>query len=55
MNMLKQVRKALGDIDIAQRDGDLKKVSFIAAYLSDMVARGKPWSDYRPMIEEEFG
>ena len=55
MNQMKQVRKALGDIDIAQRAGDIYKVNYIAYCLRDMVAKGnQPWSNYRPMIAEEF-
>jgi hypothetical protein len=53
MNMLRQVRRALGDIDCAR--GDPMKVYYLAHCLRDMVARGdRSWSEYRPMVAEEF-
>ena len=55
VNVMKQVRRALGDIQIAQQAGNLWKVNYIAFCLRDMVARGnRSWSEYRPMIQEEF-
>lgn len=55
MNMMKQVRKALGDIDVASQQGDVMKVYYITHCLRQMVATGKhSWSTYREMIKEEF-
>ena len=55
MNMMKQVRKALGDIEIASQQGDVMKVYYITHCLREMVATGRhSWSTYRVMIAEEF-
>lgn len=55
MDMLHQVRKALGDIAVAQQAGDVMKVYYLAWALRDMVSRGnRSWSQYRVMVDEEF-
>lgn len=55
MNMMRQVRKALGDITVAQQQGDVMKVYYLAWCLRDMVSRGdRSWSAYRVMVDEEF-
>jgi hypothetical protein len=55
MDMLHQVRKALGDISVAQQQEDVMKVYYLAWALRDMVSRGnRSWSTYRFMVNEEF-
>lgn len=53
--LLRQVRRALGDVLEAQKTGDVMKVYYITHCIQDMVNRGnRSWSEYRPMIDEEF-
>lgn len=55
MDMLHQVRKALGDIAVAQQQQDVMKVYYLAWALRDMVSRGnRSWFQYRIMVDEEF-
>jgi hypothetical protein len=55
VNLLKQVRHALGDVREAQKTGDVMRIYYITWCMQDMVNRGnRSWSQYRPMIDEEF-
>ena len=60
MNLAKQINKAKADIDAATNSGNREKADYIRGLAADMIAKSQaglpePWSNFRPMIAEEFG
>ncbi len=59
MNMLKQVRKALNDIQAAFTGNHPNKAEYQVYLLRKMIdeepSRQLPWSYYQPLVDEEFG
>lgn len=56
MSMLRQVRKALNDIDASFTAGDSMRAEYQFQLLRKMIDddRRRPWSDWMQMAIEEF-
>lgn len=59
MNVAKQFRKANVQMDAAMQAGQPEKASYIAdliSMMSESIDKGelRPWSEFSPMIDEEF-
>ena len=58
MDVLRQVRKALDDIASSFQDNFPMKAEYQVYLLRSMIdeqpSRRKPWSHYRPRVDEEF-
>jgi hypothetical protein len=57
MHMLRQVRKALNDIEVSFKDGLSRRAEYQVYLLHTMVdeqpSRRKPWSTYQKLVIEE--
>lgn len=55
--LLRQIRKALDDIEESLRNDDLVKARYQESLLRKMIDddRSRPWAHWRPQVDEEFG
>jgi hypothetical protein len=55
--LLRQIRKALDDIEVSLAAGDLDKARYQETLMRKMIDddRSRPWAHWRPQVEEEFG
>lgn len=58
MNMMREIRRALNDIQQSLNDVAVTKTALQVHYLRVMIdeqqSRQKPWSHYQEIIKEEF-